>query len=38
MEELYYHQDDVLYRCTRSTGAAVYAKLAELVGVYVEKV
>ena len=35
-EGLYYTQDGVLYRCTRSTGQAVYHALAELVGVYVE--
>lgn len=35
-EGLYYHEDYVLYRCTRSTGAPVYHKLRELVGIYVE--
>lgn len=35
-ENLYYTQNDVLYRCIRSTGAAVYNALSELVGIYVE--
>lgn len=33
---LYYTQDGVMYRCTRSTGQPVYHALAELVGIYVE--
>lgn len=33
---LYYIQDDVIYRCTRDTGIAVYAPLKDLVGLYVE--
>lgn len=37
-ENLYYTQDGVLYRCTRSTGTAVYNALSELVGIYVEAV
>ena len=37
-ENLYYTQDGVLYRCTRSTGTAVYNTLSELVGLYVEVV
>lgn len=37
-ENLYYTQDDVLYRCTRSTGTAVYNALSEMVGLYVEVV
>lgn len=37
-ENLYYTQDGVLYRCTRSTGTAVYNALSELVGLYVEVV
>lgn len=37
-ENLYYTQDGVLYRCTRSTGTAVYNALSELVGIYVEVV
>ena len=32
----YYSQDGVTYLCTRDTGIAVYNKLAELVGIYVE--
>ena len=35
-EGKYYSQDDVTYKCTRSTGQAVYANLSELVGIYVE--
>ena len=35
-EGLYYSQNDVVYLCTRSTGAPVYHKLSELVGIYVE--
>lgn len=38
IENLYYTQGDVLYRCTRSTGTAVYNALSELVGIYVEVV
>ena len=37
-KNLYYIQDDVLYRCTRSTGQPVYNALSELVGIYVEVV
>ena len=33
---LYYVQDEVIYRCTRDTGIAVYAPLKDLVGLYVE--
>ena len=33
---LYYSQDGVTYRCTRSTGQPVYNALADLVGIYVE--
>ena len=32
----YYSQDGVIYLCTRDTGIAVYNKLADLVGIYVE--
>ena len=32
----YYSQDGVTYLCTRDTGIAVYNKLADLVGIYVE--
>lgn len=35
---LYYSQDGVTYRCTRSTGQPVYNALADLVGIYVEAV
>lgn len=38
VEGLYYHEEYVLYRCTRSTGAPVYHHLSELVGIYVEEV
>ena len=38
IENLYYTQGGVLYRCTRSTGTAVYNVLSELVGLYVEVV
>ena len=38
VEGKYYTQDGVVYLCTRSTGAAVYHALADLVGIYVEKV
>lgn len=37
-EGLYYVQGDVVYLCTRSTGAPVYTALADLVGIYVESV
>ena len=37
-ENLYYIQDDVLYKCTRSTGQPVYNALSELVGIYVDVV
>ena len=36
IEGLYYHQDYVIYRCTRSTGQPVYHALNDLVGLYVE--
>jgi len=35
-EGKFYSQDGVVYRCTRSTGVAVYAALWELAGLYVE--
>ena len=34
---LYYVQTDVVYLCTRSTGAPVHHNLSELMGLYVEK-
>ena len=34
----YYTEDGSLYLCNRDTGQAVYNKLAELVGLYVEAV
>lgn len=37
-EGLYYTQDGVTYKCTRSTGQPVYHALADLVGIYVETV
>lgn len=36
VEGSYYSQDGVTYRCTRSTGTAVYNALKDLVGIYVE--
>ncbi len=35
---LYYSQDGVTYRCSRSTGQAVHHALSGLVGLYVEVV
>ena len=35
---LYYSQDGEVYLCNRDTGSAVYNALADLVGIYVEKV
>lgn len=35
-EGLYYSQEGIVYRCTRSTGQPVYHALSELVGLYVE--
>ena len=35
-EGKYYSQDGVIYKCTRSTGQAVYANLSDLIGIYVE--
>ena len=34
-EGKHYTEDGALYRCTRSTGNPVFARLAELVGLYV---
>jgi hypothetical protein len=34
----YYIQDDVTYLCNRDTGNAVYDKLSDLVGLYVETI
>ena len=36
-EGKYYSQNGVTYKCTRSTGQAVYHDLSALVGLYVEK-
>ena len=36
LENKYYSQDGVTYRCIRSTGTPVYHPLAQLVGLYVE--
>lgn len=36
IENKYYSQFDVVYRCIRSTGIPVYNNLADLVGIYVE--
>lgn len=38
IENKYYSQYGVVYRCFRSTGIAVYNNLADLVGIYVEVV
>ena len=32
----YYIEDGIIYLCNRDTGIAVYNKLADLVGIYVE--
>lgn len=32
----YYTEDGILYLCTRDSGQAIYNRLAELVGVYVQ--
>lgn len=37
-EGLYYSQNKVVYKCTRSTGQAVYHDLSALVGIYVQKI
>lgn len=37
-EGLYYSQAGVTYKCTRSTGQAVYHDLSALVGIYVEMI
>ena len=37
-EGKHYHQEYVIYRCIRSTGAPVYHDLDELVDIYVEEV
>lgn len=37
-EGLYYSQNGATYKCTRSTGTAVYHDLSALVGIYVEKI
>lgn len=37
-EGKYYTEDEVLYKCTRSSGTALTHDLASLVGLYVEKV
>lgn len=37
VEGKYYSQAGITYKCTRSTGQAVYHDLSALVGIYVEK-
>lgn len=37
LEGKYYSQNGVTYKCTRSTGQAVYHDLSALVGIYVER-
>lgn len=34
----YYYQDNMIYLCNRDTGTAVYQKLEDLVGIYVEEI
>lgn len=34
----YYYQDSMIYLCNRDTGTAVYQKLEDLVGIYVEEI
>lgn len=36
-EGLYYSQNGVVYKCTRSSGQPVYHDLSDLVGLYVEE-
>lgn len=36
VENKYYSEDGVVYRCIRSTGVPVYNRLADLVNIYVE--
>lgn len=36
IEDKYYEQGGIIYRCFRSTGVAVYNDLSALVGIYVE--
>lgn len=38
VENKYYSEDGVTYRCFRGTGIPVYNRLADLVGIYVEVV
>ena len=38
LENKYYSEDGVVYRCFRGTGIPVYNRLADLVGIYVEVV
>lgn len=38
LENKYYSEDGVVYRCIRGTGIPVYNRLADLVGIYVEVV
>lgn len=35
-EGMYYIQNEVVYKCTRNTGTAVFHDLKDLVGIYVE--
>lgn len=35
-EGLYYIQNEVVYKCTRNTGTAVFHDLKDLVGIYIE--
>lgn len=35
-EGMYYIQNEVIYKCTRNTGTAVFHDLKDLVGLYVE--
>ena len=36
--DMYYVQDDVMYKCVRNSGAPMYHALKDLIGTYVEVV
>ena len=38
IKDTYYREEQVVYRCIRDTGQAVYQKLKEFKGIYVEAV
>ena len=35
VENIYYIQNDIIYKCIRSTGVAVFNDLKDLIGIYV---